>query len=397
MYRIFSFLIVCCFMVAQTATAQEGGIDFFHGTWAEALQKAKDQKRLIFVDAYAEWCGPCKRMAATVFPEKQAGDFFNKNFINLKIDMEKPENEAFAIKFPVGSYPTLMVIDEAGKLVVKDIGAKSVEALIEFGKKALSANNKSADFAKRYDAGERAPQFIHDYIVELNKARKPSLKIVNEYLRTAKPEDDTTTQKIIFEGAIEADSKVFDKMVEQIKTYRKTYGDERVDARILQACDATVEKAIAYKEITLLQEAKEKFGRLTNKSAAAEFATRSDKAYFSATKDAKAYVMLLEPETKAHLAEKRYAAVEKQVIDAVKAFNGDAAVLTWAETSMKSLLKAENEPKFYFTLIEVQQKMNNLKEALKTAKKGKELAEKGEDRGLVSKFDFYIQALEERI
>ncbi len=42
-------------------------IEFFHGTWQEGLQEAKKTGKPIFVDAYAKWCGPCKRMAKTTF------------------------------------------------------------------------------------------------------------------------------------------------------------------------------------------------------------------------------------------------------------------------------------------------------------------------------------------
>ena len=89
MKNILHILLALTFSL-NTLSAQ--GIEFFHGTWAEALEKAKSEERLIFVDAFAAWCGPCKRMAAQTFPDPKAGEFFNANFINLKIDMEKPEN-----------------------------------------------------------------------------------------------------------------------------------------------------------------------------------------------------------------------------------------------------------------------------------------------------------------
>jgi uncharacterized protein YyaL (SSP411 family) len=377
--------------------AQGEGIEFFHGTWTEAKAKAKEQNRIIFVDAYAEWCGPCKRMAATVFTQKQAGDFFNKNFVNLKIDMEKPENEEFARKFPVSAYPTLLFIDTTGKMITREVGAKTLETLLEFGKKALGANNKSVDYGKKYEAGERDPQFIHDYIVELNKAGKPSLKVVNEYLRGAKPENQDITDKIIFLGTTEADSKVYERMAEKAAQYRKIYSNEVVEAKILQACEATVAKAIAYKSMDLLVEAKEKYAKATNKTAAATFGQRVDRDYFTKTKDATGFLALATASEKELFEDKKYLAAEALVVDAIKAFPNDQPVLLWAEATMKRIVKAQDDPKFYFTLIELQQKLNNFKDAMKSAKKGKDLAEKGKDTNMIQKFDFYIKGLEERI
>lgn len=85
------------------------GIQFFHGTWAEALEKAKIEDKLLFVDAYAQWCGPCKVMAKNVFTQKKVGDFFNENFINLKMDMETTDGASFGHKYPVSAYPTLFL------------------------------------------------------------------------------------------------------------------------------------------------------------------------------------------------------------------------------------------------------------------------------------------------
>ena len=62
----------------------QSGIEFFHGSWDEALELAKKEHKAIFMDAYAEWCGPCKRMAKNIFTQKEVGDFFNKHFINVK-------------------------------------------------------------------------------------------------------------------------------------------------------------------------------------------------------------------------------------------------------------------------------------------------------------------------
>src|SRR5690606_251401 len=83
------------------------GIEFFHGTWEEALLQARGQDKLIFVDCYTTWCGPCRNMANKTFPDPEVGELFNANFINLKIDMEKEMGRAFAKKFPVSAYPTL--------------------------------------------------------------------------------------------------------------------------------------------------------------------------------------------------------------------------------------------------------------------------------------------------
>lgn len=106
------------------------GIQFMDISFADALKKAKKEKKLIFVDAYAVWCGPCKWMEANTFRDKEVGEAFNKNFINLKIDMEKGEGPELARKYNVRAYPTLFLIDGEGNVVKRILGAKKKDQLL---------------------------------------------------------------------------------------------------------------------------------------------------------------------------------------------------------------------------------------------------------------------------
>ena len=122
----------------QLCSAQ--GVDFFHGSFEEAKLEAKVQGKLIFMDAYAVWCGPCKMMTNNVFPQDKVGDFFNKHFINMKVDMEKGEGVDLRRQYGVSAYPTLLLIDAEGAVVQQIKGARGADALIEWAKKANMPN-----------------------------------------------------------------------------------------------------------------------------------------------------------------------------------------------------------------------------------------------------------------
>lgn len=120
--------------------AQDSGIEFFHGSLAEAQQEAAETNKLIFVDAYATWCGPCIRMAKHYFTDDAVGAFYNKNFINLKMDMEKGEGPALSSAWSIEAYPTLLFLDSEGKIVRKEVGMKGVDELLVMGKRVLAAS-----------------------------------------------------------------------------------------------------------------------------------------------------------------------------------------------------------------------------------------------------------------
>jgi len=143
--RTLSFLgLIIGFIILQSSTTetkfestQNQGIEFFQGTWAQALEKAKAENKLIFLDAYASWCGPCRRMSSQVFTQTKPAEFYNKNFINVKVDMEKGEGPALAQKYKVRAYPSLFFIDANGIVKKQALGYKTASELIEFGKSVL--------------------------------------------------------------------------------------------------------------------------------------------------------------------------------------------------------------------------------------------------------------------
>ena len=114
------------------------GIQFFEPNLAKALQEAKKQNKLVFIDAYTTWCGPCRMLKQNTFTDKAVGEFFNKNFINIALDMEKGEGLAFAAKYQIVAYPTLLIINADQTSTSVTEGYMEPAQLLEFGKAVLA-------------------------------------------------------------------------------------------------------------------------------------------------------------------------------------------------------------------------------------------------------------------
>lgn len=124
-------------------TSETGqGIQFIEADWNKALAEAKKQNKLIFLDAYASWCGPCKLLKRNTFPDKTAGEYFNSNFINVAIDMEKGDGKALAEKYGVNAFPTLIITDLDGNIITYTQGYIKPKQLIDFGKYGMSQSKK---------------------------------------------------------------------------------------------------------------------------------------------------------------------------------------------------------------------------------------------------------------
>jgi thiol:disulfide interchange protein len=123
-------LLFIVFLLANLPAFAQG-IIFEEISFEEALAKAKSENKFIFMDCYTEWCGPCKIMSRNVFTRKEAGDFFNANLVNLKVDMEKGEGVALAKRYAIQAYPTMLLIRPDGMVQHRLVGSLDVLTLLE--------------------------------------------------------------------------------------------------------------------------------------------------------------------------------------------------------------------------------------------------------------------------
>lgn len=93
------------------------GLNYYAGTYNEALEEAKLKNKLVFLDAYTDWCGWCRKLDKTTFSNASVISYLNDNFVIMKVNIEKGDGPALRSKYSVNSYPTLLFINSKGKEV----------------------------------------------------------------------------------------------------------------------------------------------------------------------------------------------------------------------------------------------------------------------------------------
>jgi thiol:disulfide interchange protein len=128
----------------QKAAAPE--IKFTSKTYKQVLAAAKATHKKIFVDAYATWCAPCKELRKTTFKDAKAAAYFNKHYINYSIDVEKGHGPDLAKTWQVEGLPTLLIIDENGKVLANHTGFVDGNGLMQFAQEAAeNAQSKNSN------------------------------------------------------------------------------------------------------------------------------------------------------------------------------------------------------------------------------------------------------------
>ena len=158
-----------CLVLSVMAFAQTG-VDFQHLTFDEALAKAKAEKKLVFVDCYTTWCGPCKMMTTKIFPMKEAGEFFNPRFVCVKFDMEQGEGKELKNKLGVRAYPSFFIIRPDGTVQHAVVGGDELEPFIERVKKGLNEKTSLLYLNQQYEKGKMNKKQLLAYKVALDDA-----------------------------------------------------------------------------------------------------------------------------------------------------------------------------------------------------------------------------------
>ena len=157
------FIFINVFILAQDE------IKFQDIPFKDLIAKAKKENKLVFIDAYASWCGPCKMMEKNIFTKKSVGDFYNKNFVNARIDMEKGEGREVAQKFGVRSYPTYLFLNGDGELVSQNYGYMEESLFLAMAQEINAPNNKKGSLKERFANGEKDKDFLIN-IMKLNSS-----------------------------------------------------------------------------------------------------------------------------------------------------------------------------------------------------------------------------------
>ena len=89
-----------------------------------------EDKGNVFVDFYADWCGPCRLTSPII--EELSNEYTDIKF--LKVDVDK--NPELAQQYSIFSIPTFMIFKD-GKPVSQFVGAMGKEGFLNEIKKAI--------------------------------------------------------------------------------------------------------------------------------------------------------------------------------------------------------------------------------------------------------------------
>ncbi len=229
-----AFVLLLALLLATLPLGAQG-LDFKKMELGEALDLAKTENKLVLLDAYASWCGPCKWMDKEVFPVDTIGKALGPHFVPLRIDTEKRAGRPVGEKYGVVAYPTLLIIAPDGRLVHKRVGALEVHELLEFGEEARDSTRWLSTLSRRYAAGERDPAFLLTYFRTRYRAGEPVEAEVERYLSSTPDIEalDSLHFYLLEEFVWDPLARSFYRLVDQHAVYARVVDSARVHQKII--------------------------------------------------------------------------------------------------------------------------------------------------------------------
>jgi thioredoxin-related protein len=171
-------------------------------SFQQVKERAKKENKYIFLDCYATWCGPCKRLDSDTYTDKDVANFLNTKFLSVRVQMDRVQRDDPYIKswydeavkiekeYKIEGYPTLIFLTPDGELVHQVSGYKNPDEFIEELKVAVEPGRKYIDpviiyeqFIEKYKAGQKDLEQIPSILpVAWQKDQKFAEQLKVEYL-----------------------------------------------------------------------------------------------------------------------------------------------------------------------------------------------------------------------
>ena len=219
-----------CLLILYSLPGISQGIRFTPKEWQDAVDQAAREDKLVFLDMYTEWCGPCKLLKENVFIRWDVANFFNENFINVQMNLEKGLGPMLGMQYGVRMVPTLIFITPDGTLLHKMEGYQKPAQLINHAKIATVPERKYEAWDDRYADGVRMPDFLYSYAKYRETLFDGShVKIAEEYLGTQKDWLTDENMRFIYHFSNELHSTFFKYMAENKSEFIDLLGREAVE------------------------------------------------------------------------------------------------------------------------------------------------------------------------
>jgi len=161
-------LTVWLFSLASIVSPASSEGPFQDLTADQALAAAKRDKKVVMIDFFTTWCGPCKKLDKTTWTDPEVQKWLAANTIALRLDAEVEVELAKTHR--IESYPTMLFLNAEGTELDRIVGYKTPVEFLAQAKDALAGKNAVTRAKDKLVGHEKDPMVRDEYAKELARA-----------------------------------------------------------------------------------------------------------------------------------------------------------------------------------------------------------------------------------
>ena len=375
MEKSFKYIVFLLFLIYTQITLSQSAISFSETGLKPALEKAKTENKPVLLWCYATWCPHCKTMKAGVFIDQAVADYFNRTFICTSQDMEKGEGIELNKELKIISYPTFVFYDPTGTIIYRVEGELKSNVFIQEGKNALTQKRQLPYLKLQFEKDVSNSSNCFEYLRALKKGGLDVSTVINQYFATQSDKQllSEVNWRIISNGVSDINSREMKFVI----SHQEEFSSITSPARVKRKLDYMVKELL-----NPLVETTDTANYLINRKLSAQIHSYStdslifcfDLRILALTKNWNAYRNTCQQSTKAFAWNNR-----TQLNEIAGNFLNnitDAKALSLAELWAQRSLALDEEYDTYLLCSKIYKKLNNTKDAIKMASKGRELSAK---------------------
>jgi len=368
-YALFLILVNLQFAFSQPA------IKFSETGLQAGFTKAKAENKPLLLMCYTSWCPHCKHMKSAVFTESSVADFYNSTFVCVAQDMEKGDGIKLKDSLKIASFPTFIFYDSNGNTIYRVEGEFKPAAFIDEGKSALTRKKQLPFLKQAFDNDVSNSTNCYTYVRALKKGGLDVSTVVNQYFATQSDKQllSEVNWRIFANGVSDFNSRTMQFVIHHQREFSDITSPERVKRKLDYEVKALLNPLVETVD-TIDYPIKRKLAAQIHSFSTDSLIFTYDLSMYESTNKWEAYkeTCLLSAETFVWKNRTQLNDISSNFLTHIP----DKKALEQAEQWAQRSLALDPEYDTYLICARIYQKLNNSQDAIKMAKKAKDLSVK---------------------
>jgi thioredoxin-related protein len=236
MKNIIKHSLLIVLVIFSSISKGQSKIDFIDDDYTKALEKSKELNKQLMVMFYADWCPHCTVMKTTVLNDENVIQTLNSNYVNVQINVDKPESKPLMKQFGIVTFPAFLFIDSTETMLYNVVGEINKTDFLVEARKSLNPRSQLPFLKAQFESDTLNGTKCLNYLNGLRRGieKNKTAEIASNYMSSVKEEQIVSllNWRILAYAVNDLTSKDLPTMLKYRNEFAKLITSSRVETKI---------------------------------------------------------------------------------------------------------------------------------------------------------------------